>query len=69
MLKVICPWKMIGRYADDEEIYVGGQDEEDCIYELIEKQKQHGNLVWYSGVTDEDYVDGEYIGRDNFIYE
>lgn len=39
------------------------------MYELIEKQKQHGNLVWYSGVTDEDYVDGEYIGRDNFIYE
>ena len=69
MFKVIYPWKMIGRYADDEEIYVGGQDEEDCMYELIEKQKQHGNLVWYSGVTDEDYVDGEYIGRDNFIYE
>ena len=41
----------------------------DCMCELIEKQKQHGNLVWYSGVTDEDYVDGEYIGRDNFIYE
>jgi hypothetical protein len=60
---------MVGRYADDEEIIVGGNDEEDCMCELIEKQKQHGNLVWYSGVTDEDYVDGEYIGRDNFIYE
>lgn len=69
MIKIIYPWKMVGRYADDEEIYVGGQDEEDCMYELIEKQKQHGNLVWYSGVTDEDYVGGEYIGRDNFIYE
>lgn len=69
MLNIIYPWKMVGRYADDEEIIVGGNDEEDCMYELIEKQKQHGNLVWYSGVTDEDYVDGEYIGRDNFIYE
>lgn len=69
MLNIIYPRKMVGRYADDEEIIVGGNDEEDCMYELIEKQKQHGNLVWYSGVTDEDYVDGEYIGRDNFIYE
>lgn len=39
MFKVIYPWKMIGRYADDEEIIVGGNDEEDCMCELIEKQK------------------------------
>jgi hypothetical protein len=28
-MKVLYPWKMIGRYADDEEIEVGGFDEED----------------------------------------
>lgn len=27
-MKVLYPWKMIGRYADDEEIEVGGFDEE-----------------------------------------
>lgn len=26
-------------------------------------------LVWYSGFSDEDYEFGEYIGKDNFIYE
>ena len=39
------------------------------MYKLIELQEKHGELTWYSGVCDEDYVDGEYIGRENFIYD
>lgn len=69
MIKILTPWKMVGRYADDEEIIVGGYDEEDCMYKLIAKQEQHGELVWYTGINDEDYVDGEYVGRENFIYD
>lgn len=69
MIKVYTPWKMVGRYEDDEEIVVGGCDEEDCMYKLIKLTEKHGRLVWYSGVCDEDYEAGEYIGRDNFIYE
>ena len=48
---------------------VGSFDEEDCMMKLIAKQEKHGELTWYSGVNDEDYVDGEYVGRENFIYE
>lgn len=33
------------------------------------KLKKHGELTWYSGVCDENYVDGEYVGRENFIYD
>lgn len=68
-MKICFPWKMVGRYADDKEIYVGGYDEEDCMMKLIDKQEKHGALTWYSGINDEDYVDGEYIGRENFIYD
>ena len=68
-LSTMNKWKMVGRYADDEEICVGGCDEEDCIYKLIELQEKHGELTWYSGVCDEDYVDREYVGRENFIYD
>lgn len=68
-VKLCFPWMMVGRYADDEEITVCGFDEEDCIMKLIAKQEKHGELTWYSGVNDEDYVDGEYVGRENFIYE
>ena len=65
---ILTPWKMIGMYADDEEIEIGGCDEEDCMCTLIDLQEKHGELIWYSGVCDEDYVDGEYIGRENFVY-
>ena len=68
-MKVLYPWKMVGRYADGEEIEVGGLDEEDCMTRLISMIDKHGDLVWYSGVSDEDYVAGEYIGRENFIYD
>lgn len=56
------PFKMIGRYEDDDEEIVGGDDENDCMYKLIELQDVHGNLVWYSTYYDEDYIDGYYIG-------
>ena len=56
------PFKMIGRYEDDDEEIVGGDDENDCMYKLIELQDVYGNLVWYSTYYDEDYVDGYYIG-------
>ena len=53
----------------NKEIEVGGFDEEDCMTRLISMIDEHGDLVWYSGVSDEDYVAGEYIGRENFIYD
>lgn len=62
-------WKMIGRYADDEEIIVSGYDEESCMQKLIDLEEEHGELEWYSGYCDEDYECGEYIGRENFIYD
>lgn len=62
------PWKMIGRYEDDEEIIVDGSSEEECMWKLCSLMDKHGNLVWYSGYSDEYYVDDEYIGRENFIY-
>ena len=62
-MEIITPWKMIAKYADGEEIYVGGQDEEDCMYKLIAKQEKHGELVWYSGVCDDNYVCGEYVDK------
>lgn len=61
-------WKMIGRYADGEEIIISGQSEEDCICVLDELTEDHGDLVWYSGYCDEDYSCGEYVGRENFVY-
>ena len=68
-MTILTPWKMIGRYTDNEEITVSGFNEEDCMCKLIDLQEKYGALTWYSGINDEDYVDGEYIGRENFIYD
>lgn len=65
----MSPWKMVGQYSDGKEITVCGNSEEDCMASLIDLEEKHGSLTWYSGVTDEDYQFGEYIGRDNFIYD
>lgn len=68
-MKVLYPWKMVGQYVDGQEITVGGNDEDDCMYKLCKLQEKHGKMTWYSGYSDEDYVDGEYIGSENFIYD
>ena len=48
-------------------IVKAGKSEEDCMQRLIDLQEKHGDLTWYSGYVDQDYVVGEYIGRENFI--
>lgn len=66
---ILEPFRMCGRFTDDFEVTVGGNDESDCMEKLGELTEQHGELVWYSGYVDEDYADGEYVGRENFIYD
>lgn len=63
------PWKMVGRYADGAEATACGFSEEECVGRLIDQADKHGELTWYSGYSDEDYACGEYIGRENFIYD
>ena len=67
-MKICFPWKMIGEYADGYEAIISGSSEDDCMYKLVHLQDEHGNLTWYSGYEDEDYSCGEYIGKENFIY-
>jgi len=54
-----APWKMVGRYTDGFEEEVIGRDEGDCIGKLAEMQYLHGKLYWYTGVNDDEYIDGE----------
>lgn len=63
------PWKMYGEYEDGSDYTVGGDSEEDCMQKLIDQIEKRGMLIYYTGVCDEDYVNGEYVGRDNFIYD
>lgn len=66
---ILEPWRICGEYEDGFSVTVGGNDEEDCMVMLIDLTEDHGELTWYSGYSDEDYEAGEYIGRENFIYD
>ncbi len=68
-INILWPWKMVGRYADETELIANGNDEDECMCKLIDQQEKHGELIWYSGYSDEDYEAGEYIGKENFVYE
>lgn len=69
MTIIIWLWKIAARYEDGYETVVNGFSEDDCMVKIDELTYQHGACVWYSGFCDEDYVDGEYIGSENFIYD
>lgn len=57
-------WKMYGEYADGYEIEVTGWDIGDCMGKLEELESQHGELVFYTGVNDDEYIDGEYFDEE-----
>lgn len=67
--QVMEPWRVCGEFKDGFSVTVGGNSEEDCMQKLIDLSDKHRNLIWYSGYSDEDYEAGEFIGRDNFIYD
>lgn len=66
---ILEPWRMCGEYEDGFDVTVGGGSEEDCMNLLADLESKHGKLTWYSGYSDKDYEAGEYIGRENFIYD
>lgn len=52
-------YKMVGRYLDNTEFEVEGESEADCLNKFFALIEIHGFPIWYSGVTDEHYIDGE----------
>lgn len=66
-MKLLYPWKVWGRYEDDYETIADGFSEQECV-EALANLEGHGELVNYGGLCDDDYVDGEYIGRENIVF-
>lgn len=68
-MKILCgrvcyPWVMIGEFEDGYSYEMGGNDIGDCLERLSRLEAKHGEMTWYGGLNDEEYVDGEYIGSD-----
>lgn len=68
-MQILYPFIFLAKYEDGTSLSFGGNDEDDCMYKITKAIEKHGDCVWYGGYNDEDYVAGEYIGRENMIYE
>lgn len=61
-------FKMYAEYKDGASLYFTEQNEELCMYEITKASSIHGDVTYYSSVTDgEHYIDGEYY--DHFDYD
>ena len=55
------PYMVEGEFADGYTYTAGGNSEAECVETLADMQDKHGELVWYSGITDEDCDAGRRI--------
>lgn len=55
------PYMVEGEFADGYTYTAGGNSEAECVETLANMQDKHGELVWYSGVTDDDYDAGRRV--------
>ena len=69
MTKIMYPYYYYAEYTDGTSLYFKCFSEDDCICEIANEEKKHGKCTFYTGVCDEDYEAGEYVGVENFIYE
>lgn len=57
--------RYLGEFEDGYSCEVGGNDIGDCLYRLTQLEDKHGQLVWYGGLNDENYIDGEYTSTED----
>lgn len=60
-MNILYPWAMCGEYADGFNTVIGGDDIGDCLWQLDQLSENHGDLIWYGGLCDDNYNDGERI--------
>ena len=54
------PYRLVAEYADGSRLLFDGLTEQQAMDALEAAQAQHGDIVWYDGVTDQHYERGVY---------
>lgn len=60
---LLTPWAVIVEYEDGYQTTIGGNSEQDCIEKAWASYltDKHGDITWYSGLTDSNYEAGERV--------
>lgn len=59
--KILYPYVFYGKYANGTYRLAKGNSEQECLEQLGNWQDKYGKLLSYSGINDENYVDGECV--------
>lgn len=54
------PYRLVAEYGDGSRLLFDGLTEQQAMDALEAAQAQHGDIVWYDGVTDQHYERGVY---------
>lgn len=54
---ILSNYAVKGIFADGYECIRGGRNEAECMKELGNMQDKHGELIWYSNITDEEFIE------------
>lgn len=56
---ILYPYKMIASFENHpEELYFSGNNEAECMADIVYAQEKYGKCTYYSSVDDDYYVDG-----------
>ena len=55
-----APWRLVAAFADGSRLLFDGLTEEQAREAMEAAQKEHGDIGWYDGVTDQHYENGKY---------
>lgn len=62
-VRTLWPWKLYAEFEDGYSQEFGGFNEDDCMCKMIKVHDsgEHGDVVFYTGVSDDCYEAGERI--------
>lgn len=58
--QVFPAWRLVAQFSDDQRLFFDGFTEQQAQQRMEAAQAEHGDIVWFDGVTDLHYENGRY---------
>ena len=58
--QVFSAWRLVAQFADGQRLYFDGFTEEQARQRMESAIPQHGDIIWFDGVTDLHYEQGRF---------
>lgn len=58
--QIFPAWRLVAHFSDDQRLYFDGFTEQQARQRMETAQTEHGDIVWFDGVTDLHYENGRH---------